>query len=191
MERNLVLGIFYALSLALCRTAINAIGHFLNSLHHLFEHRFLLKKDNLACHILKCFFGDFQPFIDQQEQMSTVGSTHLLYLPSQVLRMPETNQLDQDAPVFIMRIDQHKIWHHDRICEQEHLAFTRELPVSSFAANLLLKLASKICFEPAVKLSRTLKVGMQRACMIETIDHLSSSLGWIDVGMHAPLFAEK
>src|SRR5260370_1914853 len=111
--------------------------------------------------------------------MSTVGSTHLLYLTAQVLRVPETDQLDQDAPVFIVRIDQHKIRHHDRICEQEYLAFTRELPVSSFAANLLLKLASKIFFEPAVKLSRPLKVGMQTASLINPIDHLSSSLASI------------
>jgi len=47
----------------LCARAIDALGHFLNRLHHLFQHRFLLEEDNLACSILKGFFCDIQAFI--------------------------------------------------------------------------------------------------------------------------------
>src|SRR5712692_8491238 len=32
---------------------------------------------------------------------------------------------------------------------------------------------------------------MQGTGMVETVEHLSSPLGWIDVGVHAPLLAQK
>src|SRR5207248_6652952 len=114
---------------------------------YLFEHRFLLKEDDLACGILKCFFGDVQPLVDQQEEMRTVRSTDLFYLPSQVLGMPETNKLDHDTSVLIFGIDQHEIWHHDGIPEQEHFALTRQMPVPRllpiFCSNSLAKSASR------------------------------------------------
>ena len=113
----------------------------------------MLKEDDLACGILKCFFGDVQPLVDQQEEVRTVRSTDLFYLPAQLLGMPETNKLDHDTSVLIFGIDQHEIWHHDGIPEQEHFALTRQMPVPSFASYLLLKLVGKICFETAVKLA--------------------------------------
>ena len=85
--------------------------------------------------------------------MGTLGRTYLFYFPPQVVRVPETDQLDQNPSLRISGIGQHKIGHHDRISEQQHLAFARQVPVPSFVPNLLLKLTGKICFEPAVELA--------------------------------------
>ncbi len=50
----------------LCAWAIDTLGHFFNSFHHFFKYWFLLEEDNLACGILKCFFCDIEPLINQQ-----------------------------------------------------------------------------------------------------------------------------
>src|SRR6266567_3288441 len=73
---------------------IKALRHCLNRLHHLFQHRFLLKKYHLARCIIKRILRNLQPLVNEQEKMSTIRRPHLLYLSPQVLRMPEADQLD-------------------------------------------------------------------------------------------------
>src|SRR6266852_7511512 len=86
--------------------AVHPLSHFFNSLHDLFEHRFILKKYNLACRVLKRIFGDFQALVDKQKQVSTVGSSNLFNLSSQVLGMPEADQLDHNFAVFILIVNE-------------------------------------------------------------------------------------
>src|SRR5207237_5394030 len=92
-----------------------------------------------------------QALVDKQKQVSTVGSSNLFNLSSQVLGMPEADQLDHNFTVFILIINENEIWDHHRISQKEHLAFTRELPVSSFISHLLLEFARDVRLKTAVE----------------------------------------
>jgi hypothetical protein len=137
----------------LCARTIETLGHFFNSFHHFFQYWFVLEEHDLASAPLKGFCFDIQACIHYQQKIGTLCRMDLFYFPAQVGRVPEPDQLDQNTPLLICGINQDEIGYHDRIAKQEHLAFPRELPVASFAANFLLKLAGKICFEPAVELT--------------------------------------
>ena len=82
--------------------AVHPLSHFFNSLHYLFKYRFILKKYNLACRVLKCIFGDFQSLVDKQKKMRAISSTNFFNLSSQILWMPEAYQLDDNFAVFIL-----------------------------------------------------------------------------------------
>src|SRR6266567_9449335 len=129
---------------------IQPLSHIFNRLHHLLQHRLILEKDHLARRLLKRLLRHVQPLVDQQQQRGTIGGTHLFYLPSQVLRMPEAHQLDHNFPLFILIVDQNKVRDHHRISQQEHLTLAGELPVSSFIPHFLLELARKVLLQAAV-----------------------------------------
>src|SRR6266852_2034155 len=130
---------------------IQPLGHLFNRLHHLLQHRFILEKDHLARRLLECLLRHVEPLVDKQQQRGTISGTHLFYLSSQVLWMPEAHQLNHNLPVFILLIGQNKVRDHHRISQQEHLALTRELPVSSFISHFLLELARKVLLQAAIK----------------------------------------
>src|SRR5436309_13423646 len=94
---------------------VHPLSHFFNSLHDLFEHRFILKKYHLACRVLKRIFGDFQALVDKQKQVSTIGRSNLFNLASQVLGMPETDQLDYNLAAFILIVHESEVRDHYRI----------------------------------------------------------------------------
>src|SRR5260370_1922306 len=82
--------------------AIVALCHCFNNLYHLFQNRFFLKENDLARGILKGFFRYIQTFIDEEQKMITICSTDLLYLPSQSVRFPQSNQLYYNTHVSIL-----------------------------------------------------------------------------------------
>src|SRR3989442_291179 len=83
--------------------------------------------------------------------MRTVGRTHLFYLASQVLGMPEADQLDHNFALFILLVNQNEVGDHHRIFQQQALAFTRQSPMTPFATHLLLEFAGKVGFQAAIK----------------------------------------
>src|SRR6266700_5214147 len=115
---------------------IKALGHCLNLLQHLLEHRLILEKDHLARDPLKCLLRHIEPLVDKQQQRGTIGSTYLFYLSPQILWMPEAYQLNHNFPVFILIVGQNKVRDHHRIFEKKHFTFTSESPVPAFASHL-------------------------------------------------------
>ncbi len=68
--------------------------------------------------------------------------------------MPEADQLDHNFAVFILIVNENEVWDHHRISQQEHLAFTCELPVSSFISHLLLEFAREVRLQTTVEKTR-------------------------------------
>lgn len=170
---------------------VEALGHFFDGLHHIFNHRLLLEKNNLAGRIAKIFFCHIESFVDEQEEMGAVGRSDFFYLSSEILRMPEAHQLNQYFALLILSINQREVWYHHRIAQEQHIAFTSELPVPALIAYLLLKFVGKICFKAAIEHASPFKVGTESAGVVEAIEHIDGSLRWSYLCQQSPALAKE
>src|SRR5207245_2773130 len=94
---------------------IETLGKSFDSTHHILNHWFLLEKDDLTDSLSKGIGSQFEPLIYQQQKILTLGSSHFRDFSFEILWVPEANQLDDNLAVFIIFINEHKVWHHDGV----------------------------------------------------------------------------
>src|SRR2546423_9437713 len=92
--------------------AVQTLGHLLDSLHDLFQNRFLLKKYDFTSYTLKCFFGGFQSLINQQKKLAAISGTNFFNLSPKILWMPKTHQFNHNFSAFILIVNQNEVRDH-------------------------------------------------------------------------------